>query len=77
MPLNRLRLLHVQLVLAFFVVHVRLRRLEMLLSRHLRTRSYLIALVRGLIIQSTFGLDSIDGTLVAHHTMTLLLIGRY
>lgn len=49
----------------------------MLLSSHLRTRSYLIALVRGLIIQSTFGLDSIDGTLVAHHTMTLLLIGRY
>lgn len=49
----------------------------MLLSSHLRTRNYLIALVRGLIIQSTFGLDSIDGTLVAHHTMTLLLIGRY
>lgn len=78
MPLKRLRLLHVQLVRAFLVVvHVRLTRLEMLLSSLLRTRCYLITLVRGLIIQSTFRLDSIDGALVAHDPVTLLLVGRY
>jgi len=75
-PLKRLGLLHVQLVWAFLVVLV-CRLLKLLLGHLLRTWCHLIALVRGLVIQSTFRLNPVDGALVAHHTVALLLIGRY
>ena len=73
MPLQGLRLLHVELVGALLVVqiaHVCLRLLELLLLVVL----HLITMVRGLSIQSTFRFDSIYCALVAHHTLTLLLV---
>ena len=73
MPLQGLRLLHVELIGALLVVqiaHVCLRLLELLLLVVL----HLITMVRRLGIQSTFRFDSIYCALVAHHTLTLLLV---
>ena len=72
-PLQGLRLLHVELIGALLVVqiaHVCLRLLELLLLVVL----HLITMVRGLLVQSTFRFNSIYCALVAHHTLTLLLI---
>lgn len=73
MPLQGLRLLHIKLIRALLVVqiaHVCLRLLELLLVVVL----HLIAVVRGLSIQSTFRFHSIYCALVAHHTVALLLV---
>ena len=73
MPLQGLRLLHVELIRALLVVqitHVCLRLLELLLLVVL----HLITMVRRLLIQSTFRFNSIYCALVAHHTLTLLLV---
>lgn len=74
MPLQRLRLLHIELIRALLVVqitHVCLRLLELLL-----VSLHLIAVVRGLRVQATFRFNSIYCALVAHHTVALLLVNR-
>ena len=54
------------------IAHICLRLLEMLLLVVL----HLIAVIWGLRIQSTFRFNSIYCALVAHHSMTLLLVNR-
>ena len=79
MPLESLRLI-IELVLAFFVwVHVRLRWLHLILLAYhlLRSACVLLTLLRWLRVQSTFGLHSINTSLVAHHTMVPFLVCRY
>ena len=79
MPLESLRLI-IQLVLAFFVwVHVRLRRLHLILLAYhlLRSACVLLTLLRWLRVQSTFRLNSINASLVAHHIVVPFLVCGY